>query len=74
MYSVHKRVASEPGGGFSVDPYREPTLQMAHEIEWQGELCKGIEAPSGTTMEVIEFHDGKLVLLAPSDHIVVLKP
>jgi len=74
MYRTEARFNGDPSGNFSVLPYREPAVQLVHAVEWNGQVCTNIAAPNGVSAELIEFQDGSIVLLQPTDHIAVLGP
>jgi hypothetical protein len=71
MYSTGTQVDSRQRAFSSVVDYRTAALQMIHAVEWQGEICSGIEATVGASAEAVQFPSGKLALLSPSDTFAI---
>jgi hypothetical protein len=70
MYSTGK--VAQNSRGFSVLPYRSPAVAMVRGIEWDGAICSGIELPSDAEALAVQFADGRIVLILPSDEIAIL--
>jgi len=69
MYSTGRKVEATPNG-FSVAAFRDTT--MVHSVKWGSKVCNGIDEPSGSTGLIIQFGDGTMALVAPSDFVAVL--
>lgn len=68
-YSTGKEVQAQ---GFDVLPYRSLAVAMVRAVEWDGMICSGIEPASEAEALAVQFADGRIALIRPSDKITVL--
>jgi hypothetical protein len=71
MYSTEAKVDGRESS-FSVVPFRHLALNMLRELTWDGMACGGIEPPGSGQSLLVQFVDGRLALIEPSDNIAVV--
>jgi hypothetical protein len=69
MYSTGKLVEGTISALFP----GPPALKMVHSVRLDGQICSGIELPTDAVAEIIQFPNGKLILLSSSPEMVILK-
>ena len=77
MYSTGKHVDTITGqdelaGSSSIAAFGSSAIQMVHAVQWDGLACTGIEPPQGSQNLLLQFSDGRLSLITPSDAFAVL--
>jgi hypothetical protein len=70
MYSTGKKVQNTRG--FDVLPYRSAAVAMVRAVEWDGMICGGIDPPSEAEALAVQFANGRIALIRPSDKIAIL--
>ncbi len=71
MYPTGQDVAITDG--FDVSRYDNLVLRMVRSVSMAGRTCSGIVPAPNARAELIRYPDGKLVLLAPSSEITLVR-
>lgn len=73
LYSTERKVTAQTNSnGFSALPSRSFAIDMVQAVKWSGTVCSGIEPPDGSQNLLLQFGDGTLALIVPSDILAVL--
>jgi hypothetical protein len=72
LYSTGTHVVGQ-ANQFSVFPFRSLALEMVHAVKWDGVACSGIEPREASQSLLLQFGDGRLVLITPSDTVAVVR-
>jgi hypothetical protein len=71
LYSTGRQVQGRDNA-FSVAPFESMAIDMVHAVKLDGADCAGINVPANSQSLMIQFGNGRLALIEPSNSIAIV--